>query len=228
MSFIEVRQVNVGVRGDADVPKHCVTISIVKPTRCTIFRVYWISLYMFRTVFSSIIRSSRLYIQLQVYVIQVSWLLASGHEMWVPSRCPLASSQQNLFDIYLMLYVQSWTPDDGRKDRPKYVEWYSINSKIVHFVGFTIEIYHDTRSHERQNCVTIQKAVGSIPDRVSENLHWHNPPGRTVALGWTNPLTEMSARDISWGGKGGRSVRLSILTLYVSRHSDSLWKHAVT
>ena len=37
--------------------------SIVKPTRCTIFRVYWISLYMFRTVFPSIIRSSRLYKQ---------------------------------------------------------------------------------------------------------------------------------------------------------------------
>ena len=32
-------------------------------------------------------------------------------------------------DIYLMLYVQSWTPDDGRKDCPKRVEWYSINSK---------------------------------------------------------------------------------------------------
>jgi hypothetical protein len=45
------------------------------------FRVYWISLYMFRTVFSSIIRSSRLYTQHQVDVIQVSWLLASGHEM---------------------------------------------------------------------------------------------------------------------------------------------------
>ena len=30
---------------------------------------------------------------------------------------PLASSQQNLFDIRLMLYVQSQTPDDGRKDR---------------------------------------------------------------------------------------------------------------
>jgi len=23
-----------------------------------------------------------------------------------------------------MLYVQSWTPDDGRKDRPKHVEYY--------------------------------------------------------------------------------------------------------
>ena len=45
------------------------------------FWVYWISLYVFRTVFPSIIRSSRLYIQHQVYVIQVSWLLASGHEM---------------------------------------------------------------------------------------------------------------------------------------------------
>jgi hypothetical protein len=35
---------------------------------------------------------------------------------------PLASSQQNLFDIYLMPYVQSQTPDDGRKVRPNHVE----------------------------------------------------------------------------------------------------------
>ena len=86
-------------------------ISIVKPIRCTIFRVYWISLCMFQMVFLSIIRSPRLYIELQVYVIQVRWLLASGHEM------------------ELMLYVQPWTSDDGRKDRPKHVEWYSLNSK---------------------------------------------------------------------------------------------------
>jgi hypothetical protein len=54
------------------------------------------------------------------------------------------------YDIYLMLCVQSWTPDGGRKDRPKHIQWYSINSKIVHLVGFTIEIYHYVRSHERQ------------------------------------------------------------------------------
>jgi hypothetical protein len=35
----------------------------------------------------------------------------------------LASKQStNLYDIYLKLYVQSWTPDDGRTDRPKRVE----------------------------------------------------------------------------------------------------------
>ena len=44
------------------------------------------------------------------------------------------------YDIYMLLCVQSWTPDDGRKVRPKHVELYSINSKIVHLVGFSTEI----------------------------------------------------------------------------------------
>jgi hypothetical protein len=41
--------------------------------------------------------------------------------------------------------------------------------------------------------------VGSIPDGVSEFFHWHNPVGRTMALGSTQPLTEMSTRNISGG-----------------------------
>jgi len=63
---------------------------------------------------------------------------------------PASKQSTNLYDTYLMLCVQSWTPDDGRKDRPKHVERYSINSKIVQLVGFTTKIYHDARSHERQ------------------------------------------------------------------------------
>jgi len=42
----------------------------------------------------------------------------------------------NLYNIYLMLYVQSWTPDDGQKDRPKHAEWYSVNSKNCATVWF--------------------------------------------------------------------------------------------
>jgi hypothetical protein len=80
---------------------------------------------MFRTVFPSIIRSPWLYIQRQVYVIQVCWLLASGPEFHLG---PASKQSINLYDIYLT-YVQSRTPDDGRKDRPKHVEWYSANSK---------------------------------------------------------------------------------------------------
>jgi hypothetical protein len=56
-------------------------ILIAKPTMCTKFSnlfYFRITIYMFRIVFSSIIRSSSLHIQ-----------------------------QQYLFDIYLLLYVQS-------------------------------------------------------------------------------------------------------------------------
>jgi hypothetical protein len=35
----------------------------------------------------------------------------------------------------------------------------------------------------------------------SQWCHWHNSFGRTVALGSTQPLTELSTRNISWGVK---------------------------
>jgi hypothetical protein len=46
---------------------------------------------------------------------------------------------------------------------------------------------------------TNQKVAGSIPDGVSGIFHWHNPSDRTMALGSTQPLAEMSTRSISWG-----------------------------
>jgi len=45
---------------------------------------------------------------------------------------PLASRQQYLFDICLLLCVQSWTPVDGRKDPPKHVQ---CHSKIIWYSG---------------------------------------------------------------------------------------------
>ena len=48
-------------------------------------------------------------------------------------------------------------------------------------------------------CATNRKVAGSIPDGVFGIFHWHNPPDRTMALGSTQPLTEMSTRRISWG-----------------------------
>jgi len=39
--------------------------------------------------------------------------------------------------------------------------------------------------------------VVSIPDGVTGIFHSHNPSGRTMALGSTQPLTEMSTRNIS-------------------------------
>ena len=81
--------------------------------QCIKIIYFRMTLYMFRAVFPYIIRSSRPYIQ------------------------------QYLFVKCLLLYVQSWTPDDVRKDRPKHVECHSkINNfdTLVHLVGFTIGI----------------------------------------------------------------------------------------
>ena len=82
--------------------------------QCVKFILLGVSLYMFRTVFLSIIRSSRLYIQQQ------------GICQTDTAVCLLAGSrQQYLTDKCLLLYVQFLTPDDGQKDRPKHLECYS-------------------------------------------------------------------------------------------------------
>jgi hypothetical protein len=41
----------------------------------------------------------------------------------------------------------------------------------------------------------------SIPDGVVGIFHRHNPSGSIIALGLTQPLTEMNTRNISWGIK---------------------------
>ena len=48
---------------------------------------------------------------------------------------------------------------------------------------------------------TSQKVAGSIPDGVIGIFLGHNPSGRTMTLGLTQPVTEMSTRNISWGVK---------------------------
>jgi hypothetical protein len=54
-----------------------------------------------------------------------------------------------------------------------------------------------------RHCATSRKVPGSIHNGVTGIFHWHNPSGRTMALGLTQPLTEMSTRNISSGGGGG-------------------------
>ena len=50
-----------------------------------------------------------------------------------------------------------------------------------------------------RHCATSQKVAGLIFDCVIGIFHWHNPSGRSMALGLTQPLTEISTRNVSWG-----------------------------
>ena len=55
------------------------------------------------------------------------------------------------FDITL-LCVQWKNPDDGQRNCPKHVEFYSKNKseKLMNLIGCIIRIYHEARSPERQ------------------------------------------------------------------------------
>jgi hypothetical protein len=50
-----------------------------------------------------------------------------------------------------------------------------------------------------KHIATNRKVAGSIPDGVTGIFQWLNPSSRIVALGSTQPLTEMSTRNPSWG-----------------------------
>ena len=74
-----------------------------------------------------------------------------------------------------------------------------------------------------RHCATSREVAGSIPDGVTGIFHWHNPTGRTLALGLTQPLTEMSTRIFPLGvGLNPPVRRVDNLTNFMCRMSWNL------
>jgi len=65
---------------------------------------------------------------------------------------------------------------------------------------------------------TSQKVAGLIPDGVIGIYHWHNPSSRTMFLGSTQSLTDMSTRSTSWGWRWP-GLRADNLTTFMCRLS---------
>ena len=97
-------------------------ISIVKPTRCISVSnlFYW----------SNTVRVSD---GLSAHRRELKTVhTATGICQTDTADCLLASGQQYLFDICLLQYAQSLTPDLGRKDRLKHVRCYSNKINLRH------------------------------------------------------------------------------------------------
>jgi hypothetical protein len=58
---------------------------------------------------------------------------------------------------------------------------------------------------------TSRKVASSIPDEVIGFFNWPNPSSRTMALGSTQPLSEMNTRSLP-GGKGRPARKADNLT----------------
>jgi hypothetical protein len=54
-----------------------------------------------------------------------------------------------------------------------------------------------------------RKVAGSIPDGIIPIFHSHTPPSRTMTMGLTQPLIEMSTRNTSWGVKAAGADNLT-------------------
>ena len=108
----------------------------------------------------------------------------------------------------------------GNNNSLLFVRPFRTHRQAAVFLFFyaTINKIGETRWHSwLRHCATRQKVAGSIPDGVTGIFHWQNPSGRTMALGLTQPLTEMSTGNISLGVKAAGRYGWQLYHLHVPK-----------
>ena len=103
-----------------------------------------------------------------VYVIQLASRIRTE---LVPSWSCSQAVSTTVWRVPL-LFVQWKNPDDGQRNCPEHVDFYSESKfeKWVHLVGFIIRIYHDARSLECQILLIIG-IIRSVLLGPDEHLH---------------------------------------------------------
>ena len=101
------------------------------------------------------------------------------------------------------LRTLKYTGREKRLNEYKHYTWvpsdFSYVTDLDQYSQKTQTLSYKTRWRSwLRHCTTSRKVAGSIADGVIGIFHWHNPSGRTMALGSTQPLTEMSTRNISF------------------------------
>jgi hypothetical protein len=98
-----------------------------------------------------------------------------------------------------------------------------VLSKPIRFLAFSLWIYFPlTSSYSNRHklrplarhCATSRYVAASISDGVGI-FHWSNLSCRTMTLGLTQPLTEMSTRNIFWGIKAAGAYSWQSLHLHL-------------
>jgi hypothetical protein len=105
------------------------------------------------------------------------------------------------------------------------------NVLVRSFGLFTIFGIYTRWRNLLRHYATSRKVAGSNPDEVIVFFNWPNPSSRTMALGSTHPLTEMSTRNLP-GSKGWSARRAdnliaicepTVLMMWEPRPITHLW-----
>ena len=118
----------------------------------------------------------------------------------------IALHHLGLPDSYSINFVSHLRPGKRQFSRRDFVSCYSVQAN---FGMLPIETGRAVANWLR-HYATNRQVAGSVPNGVIGIFQWHNPSGRTMALGSIQPVTEMRTKCISWG-KDGRCVRLTTL-----------------
>jgi hypothetical protein len=79
-------------------------------------------------------------------------------------------------------------------------------TSVTHTRDNTHYLYQKDERSWLRDYVTSRKVAGSIPDVIGF-FNLPNAPSRTMALRSTQPLSEMSTRNLPWGkGRPGRKA----------------------
>jgi hypothetical protein len=108
-------------------------------------------------------------------------------------------------------------------EHPKNVEPFRWKIHPLFASTQATQIRNSTNDQRLKHYATSRKITGSITDEVSEFFNWPNPSSRTMVLGSTQPLTEMSTR-IHPGGKGQPARKADDLTAICELIVYKMWE----
>jgi hypothetical protein len=157
--------------------------------------------------------------------------------MYAPRSVQMIHDSLGLVSLWLEGWPSLNQPPQSCSPLARAVKW-QIHLRVTGVITCVIctvrekKITHETFTYLKYNhisgarywwcswlrhCATNRKVAGSIPGGVIRIFNWNNPSVLTMVMGLNQPLTEMSTRNISFGGKGGRCVGMINLTTFICR-----------